>query len=104
MVPAEKMQELDAVVNFWKSRIDALSAELGVLQDLRIRSRPGGDRYAADRLLREIKKKTADMADTRECLQRAERDLGEALESSGVLEPMHSHIHVPSYDHGQSAH
>ena len=100
MVPVEKMQELSAVVNFWKSRIDSLSAQLELLQDLRANGRPGGDRYACDRLLREIKKKSGEIADTEKCLQQAQRDLGEAIESTGHL----VHAFAPMADRSRPAH
>jgi hypothetical protein len=85
MVPVEKMQELGAVVKFWKVRIDALNAELSMLLDMRAHGRPGGDRYAADRLLREIKKKSAEVADAERSLRTAERGLVSADESVGHL-------------------
>lgn len=99
MVPVEKMQELGAVVRFWKSRIDGLAAELGMLQELRMLARPGGDRYAADRLLREIKKKSVELADTEQSLRQAQRGLGEALENAGHL----AHVYAPMFDQGHAA-
>ena len=100
MVPVEKMQELGAVVKFWKSRIDILGAELGLLQDLKAHGRPSGDRYSADRLLREIKKKAAEIADTHQSLQQAQRDLGEAIENTGHL----VHSFPPAADRAHPAH
>src|SRR5688572_22512835 len=85
MVPVEKMQELGAVVNFWRARIASLNAELCMMHDLRAHTRPGGDRYAADRLLREIKKKAADIADAGQQLRNAERELDAATEDLGHL-------------------
>ena len=85
MVPVEKMQELGAVVNFWRARIGALSSELCMLHDLKTHGPPGGDRYAADRLLREIKKKAAEVAEAERSLRIAERDLLAATESLGHL-------------------
>ena len=104
MVPVEKKQELDAVVNFWKSRIDGLNAELGMLQHARTQGRPAGDRYAADRLLREIKRKSAEILDTRQFLRRAQRDVGLAVENAGDLRSPIPHVHAPSFDQGQAAH
>lgn len=100
MVPVEKMQELSAVVNFWKSRVDTLNAELDMMQDLRAHGRPSGDRYAADRLLRDIKRKTAEIADTTPRLLEARRDLGEAIETTGHL----VHALAPQFDRAQAAH
>ena len=90
MVPVEKMQELGAVVNFWKVRVSSLTAELCVLHDLKTNARPTGDRYAADRLLREIKKKAGDVANAERLLHAAERDLNTADESLGHL--MHTSV------------
>lgn len=83
MVPVEKLQELGAVVNFWRTRIDALSTQLSMLQELKAHGRPGGDRYASDRLLREIKKKSAENAEAARSLRVAERDLIDATDSRG---------------------
>ena len=100
MVPVEKMQELGAVVNFWKIRIDMLLAELGLLHDLKTHGRSGGDRYASDRLLREIKKKAAEIVDTESSLQQAQRDLGEAIESTDHL----IHAFAPVAGRGYASH
>lgn len=100
MVPVEKVQELGAVVDFWKIRVGMLHAELGLLNDLKGHGRPYGDRYASDRLLREIKKKAAELAGTAESLQQAQRDLGEAIESTGHL----IHAFGPAGDHGYASH
>ena len=81
MVPVEKMQELGAVVNFWKARVGGLNSELGMLHDLRMHGRPSGDRYAADRLLREIKKKALELGDAERALRIAERELLAATDS-----------------------
>ena len=75
MVPVEKTEELGAVANFWKARITALQTELGMLQDLKANGRTDGDRYAADRLLREIKRKAAETADAERSLCLVEREL-----------------------------
>lgn len=100
MVPVEKMQELSAVVNFWKSRVDTLNAELDMMQDLRAHGRASGDRYAADRLLRDIKRKTAEIADTTHRLQVARRDLGEATETTAHL----VHAVAPQIDRARAVH
>lgn len=100
MVPVEKMQELGAVVNFWRARIDGLSAELGLLHDMKIHARPGGDRYSSDRLLREIKKKSAEIADAERSLRLAERDLVAATESLGHL----ARAPLPEAGSGRRAH
>lgn len=100
MVEVEKMQELSAVVNFWKSRIDSLNGQLDMMQDSRTQGRPSGDRYAADRLLREIKRKNAEIADTARSLKKAQRELGNAIESTGHL----VHALPPPSDRGRAAH
>ena len=69
MVPVEKIEELGAVANFWKARIAALRAELGMLHELKAEGRIDGDRYAADRLLREIKQKAAETAKAEQSLR-----------------------------------
>ena len=99
MAPAEKMQELGAVVNFWKSRVSSFNAELEMLQDLRTHHRAGDNRYAADRLLREIKKKAGEIAGAELSLQQAQRNLGGAIESTGHR-PLRS---PPSADRGRAA-
>lgn len=100
MVPVEKMRELSAVVNFWKSRIDSLTAELNMMQDLRAHGRPSLDRYAADRLLRHIKRKAAEIVETVHSLQVARRDLGEAIKNTEHL----VHAIAPPGDQGQCSH
>ena len=85
MVPVEKMQELGAVVKFWQARVDALTAEQSMLVDMRAHGRPGGDRYAADRLLREIKKKSAEVSEAERSLRLVERELVAANESLAHL-------------------
>ena len=75
MVPVEKMEELGAVANFWKARIAALRTELAMLHDMKAQGRTDGDRYAADRLLREIKRKTTETADAERSLSRVKREL-----------------------------
>ena len=99
MRPVEKMQELSAVVNFWKSRVDSLNTELDMMQELRMDGHPSRDRYAADRLLREIKRKSVEIADTTHSLKQAQRDLGEAIENTGHL----VHKFAPHIDGGQAA-
>lgn len=85
MVPVEKTEELAAVANFWKARIAALRTELGMLQDLKAHGRADGDRYAADRLLREIKKKTAETAEAERSLSLVERELARCSEVAAHL-------------------
>ena len=83
MVAVDKMQELHAVVNFWQARIGGLSAHLGMLHYLTTQSRSGGDRYTADRLLREIERKSAEIAEAERSLHFAKRDLVAATEIVG---------------------
>ena len=75
MVPVEKMEELGAIANFWKARITALRTELALLHIMKAQGRTDGDRYAADRLLREIKRKTTETADAERSLSRVKREL-----------------------------
>ena len=85
MVPIEKIEELGAVANFWKARIGGLRAELAMLQDMKADGRIVGVRYATDRLLREIKKKTAETAEAERSLRVVERELGLASEVASHL-------------------
>ena len=75
MVAVEKIEELGAVANFWRARITALRAELGLLRDRKGNRRTDGARYTADRLLREIKKKAADTAEAERSLRMVENEL-----------------------------
>ncbi len=100
MLSIEKMQELGAVVNFWTTRIDALTTELSMLQDLGSLSRPGGDRYAADRHLREIKRKAGEIGDAEHSLRKAKRDLEAALEKSSQS----NHAYAAPLDQRHIAH
>ena len=78
MVPVEKMEELGAVANFWKARISALRVELALLHVMKAQGRTDGDRYAADRQLREVKRKTAETAEAERSLHMVERELANA--------------------------
>ena len=75
MVTVEKMEELGAIANFWKARITVLRTELALLHDMKAQGRTDGDRYAADRLLREIKRKTTETVDAEQSLRRVKRAL-----------------------------
>ena len=85
MVPVEKIEELGAVANFWKARIAALRAELGMLHELKAEGRTDGDRYAADRLLREIKQKAAETAKAEQSLRMVAKVLAGAPDVAAPL-------------------
>ena len=85
MVPVEKIEELGAVAKFWKARITGLRTELGILHDLKSHGRTDGDRYAADRLLREIKRKAAETAEAERSLTLVERELVRGTEVASHL-------------------
>ena len=88
MVPVEKVEELGAVANFWKARIAALRTELGMLHELKAEGRTDrtdGDRYAADRLLREIKQKAAETAKAEQSLRMVAKVLAGAPDVAAPL-------------------
>ena len=86
MVLPEKIQELRAVVNFWKSRVDETRHQLQKLLARQV-AQPADDRCGQSIMVTLVAMKSRELADSQRGLRRAQANLGRSLELTVAVSP-----------------